>query len=250
MLSNTPAAEILDLTLKPRMWQNTLVPLPMETVAKPQANYCFPPKIDRHSPKASLTLRPKFTTTDPSLSPRQISPQDKADLSERDGRDEITLIVDEMDGFDADTFDQEMAKLAQEGPTGLSTPLYEKLEPRFSPRQWWGEVSKRCKDDKSANLDLHTSTSVTMVDSDLRAMSRRGSQIPPGTVGAPASGLSTRRSSACVPVILGRRPSGVGSFAELVRQRASVPFVLGEEGNPQIVAPLTLTDRAAPSRFP
>ncbi|KAJ9099140.1 hypothetical protein QFC21_004019 [Naganishia friedmannii] len=243
MSPNYPVAEIMDLTLKPTMWQNTLVPSPLESVAKPQADYCFPLKTDQYSPKASLTLRPKFRSADLLLSPRNIPSRADANLSERDGRDEITLIVDEMDGFDPDSFDREMAKLAQEGRTCPSTPLHEKLEPEFSPRQWWGDVGKRSKYDRFTDVDLHTSTSITMIDSDLNA-SRRGSQLLPGIMGALVSGSNTRRSSACVPVQLGRRPSGTESFAEVVRQRASVSFAPGEEAHQQGFVPPILSDRA------
>jgi hypothetical protein len=234
MSSDPIVTESMDLTLKPKMWQNTLVPFPLGIKAQPQPDYCFPPKTDRCSQNASLTLRPKVGSLNLPLSSRRIASSTNPEFSQRDGKDEITLIVDEMDGFDAVAFDRRMAEMAQEGSVGPFTPLQEELEPKFSPRQWWGEVGKRCKDERFADIDLHTSTSITMVDSDLNALSRRNSQLPSAPMGALASGSNTRRSSACVPVQIGRRSSGMESFAELVRQRASVPLSSEEDGPPQV----------------
>ncbi|KAJ9092959.1 hypothetical protein QFC19_008557 [Naganishia cerealis] len=224
-LLQSSVSDGLDLTLRPAaLWKNTLVPSPNERAPQPQVDYCFPPRTQQCPAIASLTLKPKFAPPKPHLSAQQRPVLDEDD----DLAGENTLIVDEMDGFDTETFDREMAKLAQDGMT-RATPPHRELDNQFSPRQWWGDVGKRHQDDRFTDVDLQTSTSITMIDSDLNMMSRRGSQLFPGTFGVLASGLNTRRSSACVPVHVGRRPSGVETFADLVRRRASESFKLEED---------------------
>lgn len=161
----------VNLTLRPAMqWaQSTLAP---------ERRHVQPPQSLRY--EAGDDERPCRKAEDiglPRLNGRLLPQQDiqVPDQSYWNFQDEDkyigTLIVDEIEQFDHNAFDRDLA-LLREGNLGTKADklVLEDAEP-FSVLRWWEEVAAHDipgrRRVKQAAVDLQTSMSLTMVDSDL-----------------------------------------------------------------------------------
>lgn len=143
-----------------------------------------------------------------------------------DDKDASPLIVDEIEQFDHDAFDRELAKLRKDTARNDAgkQQLDEQDDPFCAPR-WWGEVVKQGAAGKTWKcrpaLEMDITTSLTMVDSDLQLFGRRDTMDDSSRDSEHGhSRYDSRRSSACVLMGQEKLATIAQPLSEQLRQRA------------------------------